>query len=120
MWIPNTTASQEFTLTKAASLSNGLYRLTIGVDGHYSIIFKNFAPVSSTTNHTSKILIKTGLDVSGSWPTGGTQYYYGFPGFYKSSATTNTYFDFQAIPCDDIITFIVDGFSKQFIMIKGH
>ena len=51
---------------------------------------------------------------------GGTQYYYGFPGFYKSSATTNTYFDFQAIPCDDIITFIVDGFSKQFIMIKGH
>lgn len=120
MWIPNTTASQEFTLTKAESLSNGLYRLTIGVDGHYSIIFKNFAPVSSTLNHTSKILIKTGLDVSGSWPTGGTQYYYGFPGFYKSSATTNTYFDFQAIPCDDIITFIVDGFSKQFIMIKGH
>ena len=121
MWIPyNSAFSQEFTLSKAESLSNGLYRLTIGVDGHYSIIFKNFEPNSDTMSHTSKIIIKTGLDVTGSWPASGTNYYYSFPSFYKSSATTNTYFDFRAIPCDDIITFIVDGYSKQFIMIKGH
>jgi hypothetical protein len=120
MWIPDTTASQEFTLTKAASVHRGVYRLSIGVDKNYSIIFKNFEPnTGSQSNHT---VIKTGTNVTGSWPNGGTNATYDYSSFFlnKEQATSNTYFNFPAIPCDDVITFIVDGASKQFIMIKGH
>ena len=120
MWIPDTTASQEFTLTKAASIHRGVYRLSIGVDKNYSIIFKNFEPnTGSQSNHT---VIKTGTNVTGSWPNGGTNATYDYSSFFldKEQATSNTYFNFPAIPCDDVITFIVDGATKQFIMIKGH
>jgi hypothetical protein len=120
MWIPDTTASQEFTLTKAASVHRGVYRLSIGVDKNYSIIFKNFEPnTGSQSNHT---VIKTGTNVTGSWPNGGTNATYDYSSFFldKEQATSNTYFNFPAIPCDDVITFIVDGATKQFIMIKGH
>lgn len=115
MWIPYSTASctsQEFTLTKAASLSDGMYNLTVGVDKHYSILFKHFKIAS----------IKTGLDVPGSsWPDGGTAVAYNYSNFFldRLTATSNTYFSFS-VPCDDIITFIVDGASQQFIMIKSH
>ena len=115
MWIPYSTASrtsQEFTLTKADCLGDGMYSLTVGVDKHYSILFKHFNSVS----------IKTGLDVPGSsWPDGGSVTDYKFNNFFldRLSATSNTYFSFS-VPCDDIITFIVDGASQQFIMIKSH
>ena len=115
MWIPYSTTSltsQEFTLTKAASVSDGMYNLTVGVDKHYSIIFKHF----------NKASIKTGLDVPGSsWPEGGSTTNYTYNNFFldRLTATSNTYFSFS-VPCDDIITFIVDGASQQFIMIKSH
>ena len=112
MWIPNTTASQEFTLTKAAG-DAGTYILTVGVDKNYSILFKHFNDVS----------IKTGVNVTGaSWPDGGNNNDYGYKNFFlnKASATSNTYFYFYNVPCDDVISFIVDGVTKQFIMIKGH
>ena len=116
MWIPYSTASrtsQEFTLTKADCLGDsGMYRLTVGVDKNYSILFKHFKIAS----------IKTGLDVPGSsWPDGGSTVKYNYSNFFldRLSATSNTYFSFS-VPCDDIITFIVDGASQQFIMIKSH
>lgn len=112
MWIPYSSASQEFTLTKADCLGNYMYNLTVGVDKHYSILFKHFKIAS----------IKTGLDVTGSsWPDGGTAIAYKYNNFFldRLTATSNTYFSFS-VPCDDIITFIVDGASQQFIMIKSH
>lgn len=115
MWIPYSTTSltsQEFTLTKAASVSDGMYNLTVGVDKHYSILFKHF----------NSAYIKTGLDVPGSsWPEGGSTTNYTYNNFFldRLSATSNTYFSFS-VPCDDVITFIVDGASQQFIMIKSH
>ena len=115
MWIPYSTASrtsQEFTLTKADCLGDGMYSLMVGVDKNYSILFKNFNSAS----------IKTGIDVPGSsWPDGGSVTDYKFNNFFldRLSATSNTYFSFS-VPCDDIITFIVDGASQQFIMIKSH
>ena len=116
MWIPYSTASrtsQEFTLTKADCLGDsGMYRLTVGVDKNYSILFKHFKIAS----------IKTGLDVPGSsWPDGGSTVKYNYSNFFldRLLATSNTYFSFS-VPCDDIITFIVDGASQQFIMIKSH
>lgn len=113
MWIPNTTASQEFTLTKANCGSAGIYSLMVGVDKNYSILFKHF----------NTIRIKTDVNVTGaSWPDGGSINKYEYHNFFldRLSATSNTYFWFMDVPCDDIITFVVDGFSKQFIMIKGH
>lgn len=115
MWIPYSTTShtsQEFTLTKADGKGTGMYYLTVGVDKHYSILFKHFNDAS----------IKTGIDVPGySWPEGGSITTYTYDNFFldKESATSNTYFSFS-VPCDDIITFIVDGASQQFIMIKNH
>lgn len=118
MWIPYPSSSptaQEFTLTKAqciGSSSGGMYNLFIGVDKNYSIIFKHFGVAK----------IKTGVNVtSSSWPDGGSITNYTYKNFFldKDNATSNTYFLFE-VPCDDIITFIVDGYSKQFIMIKGH
>lgn len=115
MWIPYSTASrtsQEFTLTKADCISDGMYHLTVGVDKHYSILFKHF----------NSAYIKTGLDVPGSsWPEGGSTTNYTYNNFFldRLSATSNTYFSFS-VPCDDVITFIVDGASQQFIMIKSH
>ena len=115
MWIPYPTASrtsQEFTLTKADCISDGMYRLMVGVDKNYSIIFKNF----------NSAYIKTGLNVTGSsWPDEGTAVPYKYNNFFldRLTATSNTYFSFS-VPCDDIITFIVDGYSQQFIMIKNH
>src|SRR5690606_29637699 len=114
MWIPNTTASQEFTLTKANCKSSaGTYSLMVGVDKNYSILFKHFNGVK----------IRTGVNVTGaSWPDGGSITDYGYHNFFlnRDDATSNTYFWFENVPCDDIITFVVDGFSDQFIMIKGH
>ncbi len=116
MWIPYSTASrtsQEFTLTKADCISDaGMYRLMVGVDKNYSILFKHFKITS----------IKTGLDVPDySWPDGGSTTPYNYSNFFldRLSATSNTYFSFS-VPCDDVITFIVDGASQQFIMIKSH
>ena len=115
MWIPYSTTSrtsQEFTLTKADCIGDGMYSLTVGVDKNYSILFKHFNSAS----------IKTGIDVPGSsWPDGGSTVNYKFNNFFldRLSATSNTYFSFS-VPCDDIITFIVDGASQQFIMIKNH
>ena len=115
MWISYSTASrtsQEFTLTKADCLGNGMYSLMVGVDKNYSILFKNF--------HST--YIKTGLNVPGSsWPDEGTAVKYNYSNFFldRLKATSNTYFSFS-VPCDDIITFIVDGASQQFIMIKSH
>lgn len=118
MWIPYTSSSptaQEFTLTKAECIggsSGGMYSLFIGVDKNYSILFKNFNGAT----------IKTGVNVtSSSWPDGGSITDYGYYNFFlnRKSATSNTYFAFS-VPCDDIITFVVDGCSQQFIMIKGH
>ena len=115
MWIPYSTASrtsQEFTLTKADCLGDGMYRLMVGVDKNYSILFKNF--------HST--YIKTGLNVPGSsWPDEGTAVKYNYSNFFldRLTATSNTYFSFS-VPCDDIITFVVDGASQQFIMIKSH
>ena len=115
MWIPYSTASrtsQEFTLTKADCIGNYMYNLTVGVDKNYSILFKHFKIAS----------IKTGIDVPGSsWPDEGTAVKYNYSNFFldRLTATSNTYFSFS-VPCDDIITFIVDGASQQFIMIKSH
>lgn len=116
MWIPYSTASrtsQEFTLTKADCISDGMYRLTVGVDKNYSILFKHF----------NSAYIKTGLNVPGSsWPDGGTAVKYKYNNFFLDKdrdSPSNTYFSFS-VPCDDIITFIVDGASQQFIMIKSH
>ena len=116
MWIPYSTASrtsQEFTLTKADCISDGMYRLTVGVDKNYSILFKHF----------NSAYIKTGLNVPGSsWPNEGTAVAYKFNNFFLDKdrdSPSNTYFSFS-VPCDDIITFIVDGASQQFIMIKSH
>ena len=116
IWIPYSSASptsQEFTLTKANCLEVGNYTLYVGVDKNYSIIFKNF----------NTIKIKTDINAPGSsWPDGGSINDYEYHNFFldKASATSNTYFLFSNVPCDDIITFVVDGFSQQFIMIKGH
>ncbi len=117
MWIPPystaSRTSQEFTLTKADSLGNGMYNLTVGVDKNYSILFKHFHKAS----------IQTGIDVPGSsWPEGGSITNYTYDNFFLDKdrdSPSNTYFWFS-VPCDDIITFIVDGFSQQFIMIKNH
>ena len=116
MWIPYSTASrtsQEFTLTKADCIGNYMYNLTVGVDKHYSILFKHFKIAS----------IKTGIDVPGSsWPEGGSTTVYDYNNFFLDKdrdSPSNTYFSFS-VPCDDIITFIVDGASQQFIMIKSH
>ena len=115
IWIPYSSASptaQEFTLTKASCLEFGNYTLYVGVDKNYSILFKNF---NSTT-------IRNGVNAPGSsWPAGGSDTDYKVKNFFlnRDDATSNTYFSFT-VPCDDIITFVVDGFSKQFIMIKGH
>ena len=115
MWIPYSSPSlnsQEFTLTKADCLGNYMYNLTVGVDKHYSILFKHF----------NSTYIKTGLNVPGSsWPDEGTAVKYNYSNFFldRLTATSNTYFSFS-VPCDDIITFIVDGASQQFIMIKSH
>ena len=116
MWIPYSTASrtsQEFTLTKADCIGNYMYNLTVGVDKNYSILFKHFKIAS----------IKTGIDVPGSsWPEGGSTTDYNYSNFFLDKdrdSPSNTYFSFS-VPCDDIITFIVDGASQQFIMIKSH
>ena len=116
MWIPYSTASrtsQEFTLTKADSIGDGMYILTVGVDKNYSILFKHFHKAS----------IQTGIDVPGSsWPEGGSITTYTYDNFFldkNRDSPSNTYFWFS-VPCDDIITFIVDGASQQFIMIKNH
>lgn len=126
MWIPYSSASptsQEFTLTKATCISKGgTYRLTVGVDKNYSIIFRNFDPNKSVDIKHTKI--KTGLNnVTGSWPNGGVENYYDYSDFFLDKdrdSASNTYFNFPAISYDSIITFIVDGVTKQFIMIKGH
>ena len=116
MWIPYSTTSrtsQEFTLTKADCIGNYMYNLTVGVDKNYSILFKHFKIAS----------IKTGIDVPGSsWPDEGTAVKYNYSNFFLDKdrdSPSNTYFSFS-VPCDDIITFIVDGASQQFIMIKSH
>ena len=116
MWIPYSPASrtsQEFTLTKADCIGNYMYNLTVGVDKNYSILFKHFKIAS----------IKTGIDVPGSsWPEGGSTTVYDYNNFFLDKdrdSPSNTYFSFS-VPCDDIITFIVDGASQQFIMIKSH
>ena len=117
MWIPYSTASrtsQEFTLTKADCIGgNYMYNLTVGFDKNYSILFKHFKIAS----------IKTGIDVPGSsWPDEGTAVKYNYSNFFLDKdrdSPSNTYFSFS-VPCDDIITFIVDGASQQFIMIKSH
>lgn len=127
MWIPYSSASptsQEFTLAKATCISNGgTYRLTIGVDKNYSIIFRNFDP-NTTTVDARRTKIKTGLNnVTGSWPNGGDENYYDYSDFFLDKdrdSPSNTYFNFPAISYDNIITFIVDGYSQQFIMIKGR
>ena len=117
IWVPDdgNNYSTTFKLTKAASTSAGTYRLAVGVQSGYTIIFKHFN--SPTDNKT---IISTGSNLTGAYPSGaGSSGYYNYDSFYMESSNKNTHIYFKSVPSDSEITFVVDNVSKIFSMIKG-
>ena len=117
IWVPfrADNYATTFKLTKAASESIGTYRLAVGVQSGYTIIFKHFNSPSD-----NKTIISTGSNVTGAFPQGaGTSGYYDYDSFYMGASDKNTHIYFKAVPSDSEITFVIDNVSKMFSMIKG-
>lgn len=108
--------STTFKLLKASCEGGyGTYRLAVGVQSGYAIMFKNF-----NSPNGKETIIATGSNVTGAFPQGaGNSANYGYYDFYMNSATTNTHIYFKAVPNDMTVTFTVDNVSKTFCMVKG-
>lgn len=109
--------STTFKLTKAAIMTQGTYRLAVGVQSGYTIMFKHF---NSPTGNDWRTVVSTGSTRTGAFPAGaGNSAYYDHDAFYMEPINTNTHMYFRAVPSDSVITFVIDNVSKVFSMIKG-
>ena len=116
MWVPTGTSGNKFKIMKVAS--SGTYKISIGIQAGYDMIFKNF---SSGTTLASRKKIQT--DNTGtSWPTPqqGKNISTSSKSFYFSAESNTTCVQFTEIPGHDDIDVIVDSLGKHFIMIKNH
>ena len=116
MWVPTGTSGNKFKIMKVAS--SGTYKISIGIQAGYDMIFKNF---SSGTTLASRKKIQT--DNTGtSWPTPqqGKNISTSSKSFYFSAEANTTCVQFTEIPGHDDIDVIVDSLGKHFIMIKNH
>ena len=116
MWVPTGTSGNKFKLMKVAS--SGTYKISIGIQAGYDMIFKNF---SSGTTLASRKKIQTD-NTKTSWPTPqqGTNISTSAKSFYFSAESNTTCVQFTEIPGHDDIDVIVDSLGKHFIMIKNH
>ena len=116
MWVPTGTSGNKFKIMKVASL--GTYKISIGIQAGYDMIFKNF---SSGTTLASRKKIQTD-NTKTSWPTPqqGTNISTSSKSFYFSAEANTTCVQFTEIPGHDDIDVIVDSLGKHFIMIKNH
>ena len=116
MWVPTGTSGNKFKIMKVTSL--GTYKISIGIQAGYDMIFKNF---SSGTTLASRKKIQTD-NTETSWPTPqqGTNISTSAKSFYFSAESNTTCVQFTEIPGHDDIDVIVDALGKHFIMIKNH
>ena len=116
MWVPTGTSGNKFKIMKVASM--GTYKISIGIQAGYDMIFKNF---SSGTTLASRKKIQTD-NTNTSWPTPqqGTNISTSSKSFYFSAESNTTCVQFTEIPGHDDIDVIVDALGKHFIMIKNH
>ena len=116
MWVPTGTSGNKFKIMKVASM--GTYKISIGIQAGYDMIFKNF---SSGTTLASRKKIQTD-NTNTSWPTPqqGTNISTSAKSFYFSAEANTTCVQFTEIPGHDDIDVIVDSLGKHFIMIKNH
>ena len=116
MWVPTGTSGNKFKIMKVTSL--GTYKISIGIQAGYDMIFKNF---SSGTTLASRKKIQTD-NTETSWPTPqqGTNISTSSKSFYFSAESNTTCVQFTEIPGHDDIDVIVDSLGKHFIMIKNH
>ena len=116
MWVPTGTSGNKFKIMKVASM--GTYKISIGIQAGYDMIFKNF---SSGTTLASRKKIQTD-NTNTSWPTPqqGTNISTSAKSFYFSAEANTTCVQFTEIPGHDDIDVIVDALGKHFIMIKNH
>ena len=116
MWVPTGTSGNKFKIMKVASM--GTYRISIGIQAGYDMIFKNF---SSGTTLASRKKIQTD-NTKTSWPTPqqGTNISTSAKSFYFSAESNTTCVQFTEIPGHDDIDVIVDSLGQHFIMIKNH
>lgn len=119
LWIGNNVQSNTFTLTKAASVSGqntgdayGTYRLAVGVQSGYTIIFKNFA--TPTANRTDVYQDTSTVP----YPLNRQSPYYD-TSFYTDPVNLNTHFYFHRVPVEDTIRFTIDNDAKIVAFIKG-
>lgn len=119
LWIGNNVQSNTFTLMKAASVRGqntgdayGTYRLAIGVQSGYTIIFKNFA--TPTANRTDVYQDTSTVP----YPLNIQSPYYD-TSFYTEPVNLNTHFYFHRVPVEDIIRFTIDNDAKIVAFIKG-
>lgn len=122
MWVPTGTSANSFKIMKAESQGAGVFKMAVGVESGYTMIFKNFASGHPVGSQTATRFITTGTTPNIAWPQGvaGIGIDSNIKSIYYPAVTSNTYFIFQQIPSNDTIDVIVDSFSKQFIMIKNH
>ena len=116
MWVPTGTSGNKFKIMKVASM--GTYKISIGIQAGYDMIFKNF---SSGTTLASRKKIQTD-NTKTSWPTPqqGTNISTSAKSFYFSAESNTTCVQFTEIPGHDDIDVIVDSLGQHFIMIKNH
>ena len=116
MWVPTGTSGNKFKIMKVAS--SGTYKISIGIQAGYDMIFKNF---SSGTTLASRKKIQTD-NTKTSWPIPqqGTNISTSAKSFYFSAESNTTCVQFTEIPGHDDIDVIVDSLGKHFIMIKNH
>lgn len=116
MWVPTGTSGNKFKLMKV--VSSGTYKISIGIQAGYDMIFKNF---SSGTTLASRKKIQTD-NTNTSWPTPqqGTNISTSAKSFYFPAESNTTCVQFTEIPGHDDIDVIVDSLGKHFIMIKNH
>lgn len=116
MWVPTGTSGNKFKIMKVAS--SGTYKISIGIQAGYDMIFKNF---SSGTTLASRKKIQTD-NIKTSWPTPqqGTNISTSAKSFYFPAEANTTCVQFTEIPGHDDIDVIVDSLGQHFIMIKNH
>ena len=116
MWVPTGTSGNKFKIMKVAS--SGTYKISIGIQAGYDMIFKNF---SSGTTLASRKKIQTD-NTKTSWPIPqqGKNISTSSKSFYFSAEANTTCVQFTEIPGHDDIDVIVDSLGKHFIMIKNH
>ena len=116
MWVPTGTSGNKFKIMKVASM--GTYKISIGIQAGYDMIFKNFS--SGTTLASRKKIQTDNTNTSWPIPQQGKNISTSAKSFYFSAESNTTCVQFTEIPGHDDIDVIVDALGKHFIMIKNH